>query len=609
MLYSIYTTHADQPQPSFITYAFKQAAPRSRAADTIQVRTLCQYRDSLLFWGSWHYKKRGVAFPAARMFNEMVQSMRYVASVHGSPMLRQEKPWLGLAELRQLLDHEAITNRCIELSEEHQLLWCIGRVTALRPGSLCPSGRYARTEPLKWRSLVFTRGDEPGQWHCRLTLDHIDIKRKQDRVTAPDEVSNQPVVLNLTSPEPQNLVFSPAHRLLVIALRRRLLKNIATLDDLFNSPFHEIRVAQEYLDDTVFLAGTPKGTALDYKRPMTATAMTEYLRRRGNQLGYTMGLTWYAIRRRAATDMARRIGLSATRIFLGHTPDSQTLERYYLNVTETLDASGVLTDQRIEPGGHSSKQSSTFAPLALGKLDEVAVQRTRGQALSQLTRRLILADPEGPEDETPLGLKNYRRRVRQFASQQLIQQEKEFQRGVMTHEAMKERKAGLEASKFADEVLQRALDAMQSRPTGQWPSTGDEASTETSLEDPNDEEGMLFIGGADDGAQFERAEEDLEKTLSDNLDKDVEFDEDGALTLTIDSEVDGEDPRSKKLQELPYENLARSAMQLLLDNSMSKYENWSQKDKTCPVCKDDDTVSPEQAVCWIHLVLTAVARC
>lgn len=390
-----------------MTYAFKQAIPRSRAAGSIQIRTLCQYRDSLLYWGKWYYEHRGADFPYRKVFNEMVKSMRYVQSVYGDPLVKTERPWLGLAELRQLLDFEAVNNRCIELSEQHQVLWCIGRVTALRPGSLCPSGRYARTKPLTWRSLVFIQGTQRGEFHCRLTLDHIDIKRSEDTVLAAEAPSVHPLVINLTSPEPHNLVFSPAHRLLVIALRRGLLKGISNLDELLSSEFYEIRVSEEHLDDVVFLAGIPKGTALDSKKPLKAHALTEYLQRRGYQIGYTVPLTWYGIRRRAATDMARRIGLSATRIFLGHTPDSQTLERYYLNATETLDNMGILTDQGIEIGGHSKQMASKWAPLALGKLEDQSLQRIRGQALSEMTRRLILADPDGPEEDTAIGLKKY----------------------------------------------------------------------------------------------------------------------------------------------------------------------------------------------------------
>ena len=181
-------------------------------------------------------------------------------------------------------------------------------------------------------------------FHCRLTLDHIDIKHSQDTVEADSAPMEHPLVVNFPSPEPQNIVFSPAHRLLVIALRRNVLDGVTTLDELLSSELYNIRISTAHLDDVVFLAGTQKGEAVNPDRPMKAHAMTEHLQRRGTFMGYTTKLTWYAIRRRAATDMARRIGMKATRIFLGHTADSQTLERYYLNAAETLNNMGILTD-------------------------------------------------------------------------------------------------------------------------------------------------------------------------------------------------------------------------------------------------------------------------
>lgn len=175
----------------------------------------------------------------------------------------------------------------------------------------------------------------------------------------------------------------------------------------------------------------------------------------------------------------------------------------------------------------------------------------------------------------------------------------EWQRGRITKDAMKQRTAALQASTFADEVLHHALDAMEARPRSQWLNTGDEPIADATLEDPTDEDGSLFIGGTDQMAEHEpEPEEDLEHTLSTTLAKDVELDEHGAFTLTIDSEIDAEDPRSKKLQDLSYSFLTRSAMQLLLDNVLSKHETWSQRSKTCPICQDDDTVTAEQAVSW-----------
>jgi len=81
--------------------------------------------------------------------------------------------------------------------------------------------------------------------------------------------------------------------------------------------------------------------------------------------------------------MARQIGVKETRRFLGHPAESLTLEKYYLNMTETLDAMGVLTNQVIESSGHST--SLVWSPLAMDKLATESMQRSRGYALDQMT--------------------------------------------------------------------------------------------------------------------------------------------------------------------------------------------------------------------------------
>lgn len=325
---------------------------------------------------------------------------------------------------------------------------------------------------------------------------------------------------------------------------------------------------------------------------MKAHAMTEYLQRRGHQVGYTSPISWYSIRRRAATDMATRIGLQATRIFLGHTPDSQALERYYLNMVDTLDNMGVLTDQRIQVGGHALGLTSTWAPLALGKLDEAAMQRSRGSALGQMTRRLILADPDPPENPTAAELKNYRRRARRYAAQHLVDTENEWQRQHISKQDMDQRRSALNASAFANEVLRRALDAMQGIDRSDWTKNTGSPDDADIAEDQVDDEGQVFIGPEDPLNQPSDEEEDMEEVLQ----RDAEFDEEGAIELTIGNEVDVEAEGSGNLQDVPYAELARSFMELLLDNTMTRHANWSQQDKRCPLCLDDDTVDEASQV-------------
>lgn len=102
-------------------FVFKRATPRAHAADTIQTLSLVKWRISMLFWTRWYYGKRDKQWSRAKIFNQMTVGIRYVQKKYGGRTSRSPKAWLGLPELRQLLDFEAMTNRCVELSEEHQV--------------------------------------------------------------------------------------------------------------------------------------------------------------------------------------------------------------------------------------------------------------------------------------------------------------------------------------------------------------------------------------------------------------------------------------------------------------------------------------------------------
>ncbi|KAK3114273.1 hypothetical protein LTR53_007558 [Teratosphaeriaceae sp. CCFEE 6253] len=575
----------------FIVHDFKRSVPKARAAKTILVRSLIPYRGSLMFWCGRHFDKRNVQWSRRKIFNDMSKAMRYVQKMYGGPPSRVSKTWLGLAELRQLLDFEAFNNRCVELSEQHQALWCMGRVTALRPGSLCPTGKYGRTDPFVWRDLVFTVGDEPGMFEARLTITRLDIKHAADPL---DEVNmaSDVLAIRFISPEAHNLIFSSAHRLLLIALRRGLLKDIVTIDELLGYTGHVISIKPAHLDDLLFFAGRPKGDSLDHRKPLSAASLTAYLRLRGKQVGSSAPITWYSIRRRAATDMSVRIGLQATRVFLGHTPDSQTLEKHYLNVADTLDHMGVLLDQDIEPGGQSTKQRANWAPLVLGQLNNEQLRRTRGNALAQMTRRLILADPDPPTDLSARSLKNYRRNARRIAEQQLLAVESEKQRTTLSKADVDAKLAGLRAARFADEVLQRALQVAEDQGIGNAFTGG----LDQPLEDGEDHDGSLFVDtdDVDDGQAEAEPEEDLERRLH----LDIPRDEEGAIIVTMDDDdraMDLENSRRTPVQDASYVQQARSMMELLMDNTLSEYVTWKYgTDKRCPICQEDDTVSDER---------------
>ncbi|KAK1061483.1 hypothetical protein LTR74_010996 [Friedmanniomyces endolithicus] len=368
----------------------------------------------------------------------------------------------------------------------------------------------------------------------------LDIKHPEDPINAQAATYDR-IAICMPSPEPGNLIFSPAHRLLVIAVRRGLLKDVHTIDELLDFPGDLISIDVAHLNDLVFYGGKPKGDTLDYSRPLMAGALSDYLQRRGEAVGYTTRITWYSIRRRAATDMVHRIGMASTRIFLGHLPDSQTLERHYLNLTETLDLMGVLLEQPIA----SDEKRLKWAPLALNKLNDANLQRTRGQALAQMSRRLILADPNPPEDTSPRSLKNYRRNARRIAEEQLFSLEAEKQRTTISRADMDVKQAGLRASNFADEVLQRGIQVVEADGIG----NGGSGRLENEAADAEDPDGRLFVGGdqTDEEGPAAEPEEDLESAVA-RLGNDLSRDHNGAIIAAV--EDDSRDLRSSQRYQL-----------------------------------------------------------
>lgn len=267
--------------------------------------------------------------------------------------------------------------------------------------------------------------------------------------------------------------------------------------------------------------------------------------------------------------MVRRVGLATTRIFLGHSPDSQTLERYYLNMMETFDNVAILTEQEIASSGVSKQRVQNFADLALGSLENEALQATRGRALAAMTTRLILADPEPPQNLSAVDLKNYRRRVRAVAHKLLIDHEQQLQQQNITKVELERRKRGLGASDFASKILSRALEAQAADDASlrtYWLNNG---VPQEELEDANDEDGSLFVkqGEESDGDAAPEAKQDLERTIEG---PDMPLNATGAFNVNYETEVDTEGPDLPG-QAVLYVDVARSFMELLLENTLTTH--------------------------------------
>lgn len=61
--------------------------------------------------------------------------------------------------------------------------------------------------------------------------------------------------------------------------------------------------------------------------PLQSHALTDYIADRGRSIGFEHPITFYSIRRRAATDLALRYGNDVAREVLNHAPDSRKSHR------------------------------------------------------------------------------------------------------------------------------------------------------------------------------------------------------------------------------------------------------------------------------------------
>ena len=146
------------------------------------------------------------------------------------------KGFIGLAELQYLIDMDARAIPCIEYAECHHLAWCIGRVTAVRPGSLAPSHMSERREEWQknnlypaWKGAQITRGAEKGRFIVKITFPVLET----NSVDSAKQQSNRTLTCEIMAPRsPGNLWMSTPYLSLTIALRQQILVGTTTVVEL-----------------------------------------------------------------------------------------------------------------------------------------------------------------------------------------------------------------------------------------------------------------------------------------------------------------------------------------------------------------------------------------
>lgn len=366
----------------------------------------------------------------------------------------------------------------------------------------------------------------------------------------------------LKSPtQTNNLVLSLPHRLLVAALRRKAIVGIESVAELLDGNIRRIRFKDEFLNLPIALRGTPRGLDVIPDQPATVIALSEYLQRRGENLGYPEPITFYAIRRRAATNFTEVFGADSARAIMNHDPDTRIMEQHYLDLFRTTNMTAAALGEGA-PAEQQEEMNEQANYLALNRLGPQRVSEIYGAPLNAAVRKLILTDDKYWEMGTTRERKNRERVLRRSALQSLMEIAHQEQSDTMTVQEMKERKQEVmeKMTLFNTKLLEMAKKA-----------------AETDL-------GTGSVGDVQCDEDFEEIHSDVEDA---EADADDQMEAGGSVNVDEESFL----PQNATDEEGGYFEAVRYTMNLLYDNSLNEY---SIKQRAfCPLCVDDDTVDQE----------------
>ncbi|KAK5717182.1 hypothetical protein LTR15_009071 [Elasticomyces elasticus] len=271
-----------------------------------------------------------------------------------------EVSFVTLTDLKSGMEAENDLYHCYPVhyafSLQHQRALLISRATAARCGAI-----FATLEPdgsvrwpgLTWGDVGFIRHVD-SRVESTIFLRHLNNKQKQNSIDRGIQGYRNSMRARLLSPKRlTSLVYSIPHRLLSQTISSGVLFGIETMEDAFSVPL--IRVDPRFASLPVF------ANSNDLAKPVTATEASTYLRNMSTSMGYPVPMGYRIIRRQAATDFARRIGVETTRRIMGHDTDSSTLEKSYLFAEQDLDLTAVSLEEDAADSGHSAMLRQSLA--------------------------------------------------------------------------------------------------------------------------------------------------------------------------------------------------------------------------------------------------------
>ncbi|KAI8202883.1 hypothetical protein K4K53_006062 [Colletotrichum sp. SAR 10_77] len=576
----------------FLAFVVRDAAPRSIRDENVSYTCLISYRNVLTFWVARIYDQRGEEAPrSSDLFNWITEIMRHLSAEFGLTRKRNKpgRSYIGVEELRLLIDEDTRLCASIELSEQHVLAWLLGRYGALRPGSLGAPEEAHRVDSmssgvqyLAWKDVKISRSSVKGGFDVKLV-----IRNLKTNVEDPGKkfLGNKSLTFVIKSPQEQsNLSLSVPHRFLVILLRRGYLTDYETISDLLNGRHKHIRIKAQQLESPVFIAGTARGLGIrDDDTPLTSHALTEYIRRRGDQMGFELPVTFYSIRRQAGTEFSQILGENLAREIMSHDPDSRTLERFYVDKLRTTDVAAVALGE-AKDARQSEMRDDEWSHLAITRLSPQKVAELMHEELDAHVRRSILQSQKYVNANSQATRKLIERRFRRRALRELVDAAHEEQHRVAT----------LDEHAFSKEEIFRRATAFNKKLADMAGIDLSPDSAQLDDDSEQDVEGIDFdksFGANAEANEPDNApvdehrvvEADAEILFNDS--EEIEMPEEHGVRAEI---LDFGDITAK----IPYEEAVEMSMRIMLDHATREHEVFGKR--PCNLCVSDQSVTDRE---------------
>lgn len=223
----------------FVIFAARSTRGRAIDAPRCSFQSLTKLRSGIMFHGMRSYELRNIpAPPRWILYNKITEALRFISKELHIPLYGDvNKSNVGLPELSQLIDFDMEQTRCIQLAECHHLAWCLGRICAVRPGSIGhgpqDKNNLINGQFLKWRDIEVFRNGRKGEFFVDVTFRVVKTNQADPEEGNNSRSPQRPIRCRVMPPKcTENLIFSVPHRLLVIALRRGAIEGIETLEEL-----------------------------------------------------------------------------------------------------------------------------------------------------------------------------------------------------------------------------------------------------------------------------------------------------------------------------------------------------------------------------------------